>query len=186
MKIYTIIGGVNGVGKSSLTGVLRTEMTDLGIIIDTDKITAALGGDKIVGGKAAIAKIEDCLEKGISFTQETTLAGQRTIKTAKAAKDAGYFIRLYYVGLDSVQESQERIQNRVRKGGHDIPSEDVERRFTSRFADVAKILPYCDEATFYDNNNGFSAVGEYRNGELTPKGRNYPAWLEELLNYLEK
>ena len=25
MKIYTIIGGVNGTGKSSLTGVLRRE-----------------------------------------------------------------------------------------------------------------------------------------------------------------
>ena len=26
MKTYTIIGGVNGCGKSSLTGVLRTEL----------------------------------------------------------------------------------------------------------------------------------------------------------------
>ena len=40
MKIYTIIGGVNGVGKSSLTGVLASESNDLGVIIDTDKITA--------------------------------------------------------------------------------------------------------------------------------------------------
>ena len=45
MKIYTIIGGVNGVGKSSLTGVLASESNDLGVIIDTDKITASLGGD---------------------------------------------------------------------------------------------------------------------------------------------
>lgn len=28
MKIYTIIGGVNGTGKSSLTGVLKTQTTD--------------------------------------------------------------------------------------------------------------------------------------------------------------
>lgn len=39
MKIYTVIGGVNGTGKSSLTGVLKTQTTDLGIIIDVDKIT---------------------------------------------------------------------------------------------------------------------------------------------------
>lgn len=184
MKTYTIIGGVNGVGKSSLTGVLRAEMTDLGIIIDVDKITAALGGDKMAGGRAALEKIQECLEKGVSFTQETTLAGQRTVKTAQAAKEAGYFVRLYYIGLDSAQESRERIQNRVRKGGHDIPSEDVERRFASRFADVARLLPYCDEATFYDNNNGFSAVGGYRNGELLPRGRTIPPWLTQLLEYL--
>ena len=42
MKIYTIIGGVNGVGKSSLTGVLSAKSNDLGVIIDTDKIKSHL------------------------------------------------------------------------------------------------------------------------------------------------
>ena len=37
MKLYTIIGGVNGSGKSSLTGALKAERSDLGIIIDVDK-----------------------------------------------------------------------------------------------------------------------------------------------------
>lgn len=36
MKTYTIIAGVNGAGKSSLTGVLRTEITNLGKIIDVE------------------------------------------------------------------------------------------------------------------------------------------------------
>jgi len=45
MKMYTIIGGVNGVGKSSFTGVLKERTTDLGVIIDVDKITAELGGN---------------------------------------------------------------------------------------------------------------------------------------------
>lgn len=63
MKIYTITGGVNGVGKSSLSGVLSAESTDLGIIIDTDKLIAELEGDRIKGGKLAIERIEDCLKK---------------------------------------------------------------------------------------------------------------------------
>ena len=44
MKTYTIIGGVNGTGKSSLTGVLKAQTNDLGRIIDVDKITAQNGG----------------------------------------------------------------------------------------------------------------------------------------------
>lgn len=36
MKIYTIVGGVNGVGKSSFTGVLKERSTDLGTIIEDD------------------------------------------------------------------------------------------------------------------------------------------------------
>ena len=51
MKTYTIIGGVNGVGKSSLTGVLVGKTDDLGVIIDTDKLNAEYGGDRIKGGK---------------------------------------------------------------------------------------------------------------------------------------
>lgn len=47
MKKYTIIGGLDGVGKSSLTGVLIAEHNDFGIVVDTDSLTAKLGGDNI-------------------------------------------------------------------------------------------------------------------------------------------
>ena len=33
MKTYTIVAGVNGAGRSSLTGVLRTEITNLGKVV---------------------------------------------------------------------------------------------------------------------------------------------------------
>jgi len=186
MKIYTIIGGVNGVGKSSLSGVLSAENTDLGIIIDTDKITAELGGDKIKGGKIAIKRIENCLEKGFNFTQETTLSGVRTLKTIQKARERNYFIRLYYIGVSSSAESISRIKNRVAKGGHDIPPQDVERRYNKRFSDLAKILPYCDEAVFFDNENGFIEKAEYKNGSLITKGGKIPDWLSELSEYLNK
>ena len=45
MKTYTIVVRVNGCGKSSLTGVLRTELHDLGQVIDGEKNTAACGGN---------------------------------------------------------------------------------------------------------------------------------------------
>lgn len=179
MKIYTIIGGVNGCGKSSLTGALKAERSDLGMIIDVDKISAEMGGN-IAGSREAIKKIDYCLERGISFTQETTLSGVRTERTIRKAKEQGYTVRLYYVGLDTLFDSLQRIQNRVSKGGHDIPAEDVEHRFASRFDDLRRILPYCDEATFFDNDNGFVQVAEYVNGELILKGKPQKEWVQEL------
>ncbi len=184
MKLYTIIGGVNGCGKSSLTGALKAERSDLGLLIDVDKLAAQLGSP-VEGGKAAVRKIDECLEKGISFTQETTLSGARTERTIRRAKERGYTIRLYYIGLDTMEESLGRIANRVAKGGHDIPREDVERRFQSRFADVLRVLPYCDEARFFDNDNGFVEVAEYRNGELIPRVSNPPRWLLELMERVD-
>lgn len=186
MKTYTIIGGVNGVGKSSFTGILKEQRSDLGIIVDVDKITAELGGNALAGGKAALKKIQDCIDKGVSFTQETTLSGRRTEATAREVTEKGYSVRLYYIGLDSAADSITRIANRVRRGGHDIPAQDVERRFAGRWEAVAKVLPYCTEAEFYDNGNGFVLVAEYRNGELRNVGEFVPTWLKEFREYLEK
>lgn len=185
MKIYTIIGGVNGVGKSSFTGVLKERSTDLGYIIDVDRITAEMGGNALAGGKAALTKIRECIGKGVSFTQETTLSGYKTEATAKQVKELGYHVRLFYVALDTATESLARIENRVKRGGHDIPHDDVIRRFGGRWEAVAKVLPYCDEAEFYDNDNGFVKVAEYRNGELRTVGSHWPEWLRELQEYLK-
>ncbi len=184
MKIYTIIAGVNGVGKSSLTGVLIGESSDLGVIVDTDKITAELNGDKLKGGKAAIERINDSLEMGINFTQETTLSGTRTLKTIKRARELDYFIRLYYIGVNTAEESIKRIKNRVEKGGHDIADEDVMRRYNKRFDDLIAVLPYCNEVKFYDNENGFVEKAEYKNGKLVIKSQHVPGWLDELRNRL--
>lgn len=87
----------------------------------------------------------------------------------------------HYVGLDTAEESIRRIRNRVERGGHDIPVKDVEARFSHRFEDVLKVLPYCDEAKFFDNDNGFVLVAEYRNGQILPFGTYRPAWLSQLL-----
>lgn len=184
MKIYTIIGGVNGVGKSSFTGVLKERTMDLGVIIDVDKITAEMGGDTLAGGKAALTKIRDCISRNVSFTQETTLSGYKTEATAKQVKELGYYVRMFYVGLDTLDESIMRIRNRVQRGGHDIPQDDVTRRFASRWDAVAKVLPYCDEAEFYDNDNGFVKVAEYKNGELRTIGTNTPKWMKALQSQL--
>jgi len=184
MKIYTIIGGVNGAGKSSLTGVLKTERSDLGKIIDVDKL-AIQHNSFVEGGKAAVLMQAQYIREGISFTQETTLSGQRPLRMIREAKEAGYYVRLFYVGISTAQEALRRIENRVNKGGHNIPRADVLRRFNERNEALAKVLDYVDEAVLYDNENGFVAVAGYKNGELLPRGEYVPAWLKELQEYLK-
>jgi predicted ABC-type ATPase len=185
MKIYTIVAGVDGVGKSSLTGVLKSTRTDLGYIIDPDKISVSHNTNITLAGKIAVRKIKRLISEGVSFTQETTLSGSFIKKIVKAAHENGYHIRLFYIGLCSSEESVKRIKNRVEKGGHDIPEADVIRRFSNRFADLKLVLPYCQEAYFYDNENGFTETGEYRNGELISKTAKMPEWYAELQKYIQ-
>lgn len=121
MKKCTFIGGVHGVGKSSLAGVLCVVRSNLGIMIDPDKLTIQCGGDEYEGGKLAVERIERALKDGVNFTQETTLSGGYPKRLCKRAKEAGYYIRLYYVGLDTAEESIRRIRNRVERGGMIFP-----------------------------------------------------------------
>ena len=107
-KSFTIIAGLDCVGKTSLYGILS--------------------GERIVTNNVDYSDTY-CLDNNISFTQETTLSGHRTEKTIQQARKQGYYVIMYYVGLNSKEESLARIENRVRKGGHDIPKNDVCRRF---------------------------------------------------------
>lgn len=134
MSIYTLIGGVNGSGKSSLAGVLNADRNDLGMIIDPDMIAAENKCGPLEAGRIAIGRIEEYLKKGITFTQESTLSGHRTFNTVRKARDKGYTVRLFYVGLNTVDESLRRIRNRVERGGHNVPQSDVKRRFKLRFS----------------------------------------------------
>lgn len=180
MNVYTIFAGVNGTGKSSLRGVLEGQNVNLGHIIDPDLIAKENNNDVIIAAKIAVSKIKDCLDKNISFTQETTLSGRTVLTTIKQARKQGYYISLYYIGLSSAEESISRIANRVRKGGHNIPEKDVRRRYYRRFDMLAEVIPYCDEINFYDNENGFVKVAEYKNGQFRFINGYRPEWIVEL------
>ena len=185
MKLLTIIGGVNGVGKSSIYGAFDAVNEMLGVIIDTDKITAQLGGDKLKGGKEAVRLINGCLERGENFTWETTLSGNKPLKTILAARENGYLVSLFYIAVSSAEESLLRIENRVRKGGHNISKNDVKKRCEKRFDDLIRILPHCDSVIFLDNENGFIKVGYCDEGKLELFGEYAPDWISELKERLE-
>ena len=170
MKTLTIIGGVDGVGKTSMLGILSAKRQDIGIIIDAD----------FTDEKTAVQRINEFIEKGIDFTLETTLSNRYILEAIKDARDNNYYIRLYYIAVNTAEESIRRIQNRIRKGGHNVPDNIVLARFQHRLDDLIAILPYCNESFIYDNENGFVEKAEYGNGRFVMKDNDIPEWLAEL------
>lgn len=167
MNEFTIVAGAFGVGKSSFIGALAPLKNRLGKIISDNDMTA-------------VRRIQSCLDDGADFTLESTLSGENTLAIIKTAAEKGYRITLYYIAVNSAEENLRRISNRVRKGGRNVSAKEVMRSYLHRFDDLPLILPYCDSARFYDNENGFRYVEEYRNGEVTHAENYRPGWLKEL------
>lgn len=167
MNEFTIVAGAFGVGKSSFIGALAPLKNSLGEIIAD-------------GDKTAVHRIQPCLDDGADFTLESTLCGENTLAVIKTAAEKGYRITLYYIAVNSAEESLRRISNRVRKGGRSVSAEEVRRSYLHRFDALPLILPYCDSARFYDNENGFRYVAECRNGEIIHADNRYPDWLKEM------
>ena len=179
MKELILIAGVNGTGKSSFRGVLEGQGVALGHIVDPDVISKVNNYNELAAGRQAVKEIEAYINNDESLTQETTLSGHRVKKTVMKAKSKGYRITMYYIGLNTKSESIYRIANRVKKGGHNIAPEDVERRFNKRFESLDRIVPFCDKVVFYDNENGFVKVAEINNGEFEFTNGYRPDWIVE-------
>jgi predicted ABC-type ATPase len=183
MKRYVIFAGVNGAGKSTLYQTFPKYQ--LMPRINTDEILKTFGDWKITShvmkaGKMAVQELNRCLSDGISFNQETTLCGKTIFKTIVRARNQGYYIELYYVGIDSAELAKQRIAYRVSKGGHGIPDKDVEKRYLETFQNLKIVLPMCNLASLYDNTNEFRRVAIYKDGIPVRISHNVPDWFQRI------
>ncbi|MDP3528355.1 MAG: hypothetical protein Q8R93_03500 [Methylicorpusculum sp.] len=68
--------------------------------------------------------------KSQDFAFETTLAGRSYLKLVQRLLQLNWHVELIYLALPSVEMSKARVAERVAHGGHDIPVEAIERRFS--------------------------------------------------------
>ena len=179
MKEYILFAGVNGAGKTTLYNTNQV-YADL-VRVNVDETVRKFGSwknqeDVIKAGLICVRTIHDCFEKGLSFNQETTLCGKSIIKNIHEAKERGYRVELYYVGLASPELAKARVQERVRCGGHGIPEEDIERRYHESLRNLSAVLPLCDKITIYDNSEEFRKLSEYENGICIWSTQKKPEW----------
>lgn len=143
------ICGPNGAGKSTLSRALA--MRENLLVIDPDRL-AAEGLSPIAAGKAAARMARMFLQNGISFARESTLTSRFDFRLMAEAKQRGYIVELVYLKLSSPELALERIAARKARGGHDVPREDVVRRFHRSLANLPKALELADSFTVLDNS----------------------------------
>ena len=134
-KNVIIIAGPNGSGKTTfVTEYLRD--SEVSVYISADAIAERLvsrpeemDSVKIQAGRLFIREIHALIEAGTDFIVEVTLSGKGFARIIDRLKSAGYTVTIVFIFLKSSETSVARVRNRVRAGGHHVPTEDVVRRF---------------------------------------------------------
>jgi len=157
MKTLYIISGANGSGKTtfaksfvSINQLHFINADEIAKELDKDNITKY----KVKAGKIFFDKLEENLGLEKSFVIETTLSGHYLVKYIKQAKLLDFQITLIYLFLETPDTNISRVKNRVLNGGHNVPQDDIIRRFyrsKNMFYNVYKDL--VDEWSIYYNSN---------------------------------
>lgn len=157
-----IIAGPNGSGKTSVTGkILEHEWIEGCFYINPDNIARDEFGDW--NSPEAVMKAahraeelrEECLKNKQGILFETVLSADDKLSFIQRAKDAGYFIRLFFVGTNSPIINASRIAIRVMEGGHDVPISKIISRYSKSMANCAKLSTVVDRLYVYDNSEDF-------------------------------
>ena len=183
MNRYIIIAGVNGAGKSTLYSTMDSLKSMPRV--NADEITNSLGTwknpkDSIEAGRIAVRRISELLEDRITFNQETTLCGRSILRNIKVAKNYGYRIEVHYVCVDSVNIAIDRVEYRVKHGGHGVSYIDIIRRYDESIENLCNIINDIDLLVLYDNTKAFRRFAIYRSGTPVFISKSLPEWYEKI------
>ena len=107
----------------------------------------------ISAGKLVIRQIDEYISRGENFAFETTLSGRAYSGLVKRLKGKGYRVNMFFLWLPTPELAIFRIRERVREGGHDVPSEDVRRRFVRGIRNFLNLYePMLDSWMLFDNS----------------------------------
>jgi predicted ABC-type ATPase len=154
-----VLAGVNGAGKSSIIGATIRDKG--GEYYNPDEAARAIraanpGLGQTEANAAAWEQgrklLQRAIDGGLDFTFETTLGGNTMPALLAQAAGRGIEVRVFFVGLDSAEAHIERVRQRVRTGGHDIPEADIRRRYRHSLINLVTLLPVLAELWVYDNS----------------------------------
>lgn len=157
-RIY-VLAGVNGAGKSSIGGAaFRHFDADY---YNPDEIARALisANPKLSqpdANSAAWSQGVMLLRRAIvqrkDFAFETTLGANTIPRLLAQAAAQGSEIYIWYIGLSSPELHIQRVRTRVRRGGHDIPAEQIRRRYEHSRLNLIELLPRLTGLQIFDNS----------------------------------
>ena len=157
--VLNVIAGPNGSGKTTITTkILHHQWREDAVYINPDQIAKDKFGDwnsaeaVIQSVKYCEALREECLAERKSLIFETVLSADDKLDYIRRAKDAGFFIRIFFVSTNHPTINAARIAHRVMEGGHDVPISKIISRYFKSILNCRRISRLADRTYIYDNS----------------------------------
>jgi len=156
MPDVIVIAGPNGAGKSTLAPALLRDTLGIFEYVNADTIAEGLSAfapedASFDAGRVMLGRLHELASEGKDFAFETTLASRFYAGWIEKLRSNGYRASLVFLWLDSVDLAIERVEARVRVGGHSIPEETIRRRFERGLKNLFKLyLPVMDSWKVFD------------------------------------
>ncbi|MBX3749426.1 MAG: zeta toxin family protein [Opitutaceae bacterium] len=155
-----IVAGPNGAGKSTYVRDYLLQEVCCREFVNADVIAAELApgapeNAAVAAGRVTLRRLQELAASGKDFSFETTLSGRTYFPLLTNFRERGYRIRLDFLWVPELGLTQRRVQQRVLKGGHDIPAHVQERRFHLGVRNLVTLYrPVLDWWRIYDNSGG--------------------------------
>lgn len=182
--IVVALAGPNGAGKTSF---YRAYLKASGLrFINADVVAIDLNIDAYRAATLANRMRRQMFEQRESFVFETVFSdpvGEK-LKFLKEAEQAGYAVALFFIGIPSPEVSDQRVNMRVAKGGHDVPSGKILDRYPRSLRNLQQALVELSNVRVYDNGDlkrPYRLVAVQEDSQQLKLHEPVPGWLKPLL-----
>lgn len=158
-KTLYIIAGCNGAGKTTASVTILPEILQCREFVNADEIAKGLSpfnpeSVAIEAGRLMLQRIEVLVKGDESFAIETTLSTRSYAKLVAKAQRLGFRVQLLFFWLPSPEHAIERVAQRVKEGGHNIPIDVIRRRYKAGIENLFNIyLPIVDSWMLVENHS---------------------------------
>jgi predicted ABC-type ATPase len=158
--VFYLLAGPNGAGKSTLYKALvqRGTIPPTAEFVNADLYESAClqhVADPAARSEAARVwadgRRSSLLKAGHAFVSETVFSHESKLTLIQDAQQQGFLVMLLVVCLDDTKRLLKRVANRVREGGHNVPSERILARYPRTLANLAIAVRQADAAILYDS-----------------------------------
>jgi predicted ABC-type ATPase len=157
--VLIVIAGPNGAGKTTITSRLRQEHWSEGVeYLNPDEIARDRFGDwnsheaVLDAARWTEARREELLRARAGIAFETVFSTHEKVLFVQRARDAGYFVRVFFIGTKDPRINAARVADRVLRGGHSVPIEKIVSRYERSMGNLAAAMVLADRVYIYDNS----------------------------------